>query len=294
MNQGISIEAMLVLDAIETRGSFAAAAEALNKVPSALSYIVQKLEEQLEVTLFVKQGRRSVLTPAGRHLLEEGRKVLAAVEQIKSQTQTIANGWEPKLNIAVDSIIDIDEFYAKLSEFLNEHPSIEINLFEEVMKGGWEALIEDRVDLVVGAPEPVPNHQGLSVRPFCKLENVLAAAPNHPAVKSNKTLNQETLKAYRTVIVKDSVKTDIARSTNIIEQSHHLYVQTVAQKIKAIEANLGIGFLPIKRIEEQLKQGRLVALETNMEVTNVDLSIAWKTANRGKGLRKLIDILQSD
>ena len=72
----LTLEALLVLDAIDQRGSFASAAEQLNKVPSAISYIVQKLEEQLGVTLFVRQGRRSVLTPAGLHLLEEGRKVL--------------------------------------------------------------------------------------------------------------------------------------------------------------------------------------------------------------------------
>ncbi len=48
----ITVEALLVLDAIESRGSYAAAAEQLNKVPSALSYIVQKLEEQLNVTIF--------------------------------------------------------------------------------------------------------------------------------------------------------------------------------------------------------------------------------------------------
>ena len=39
----VSLEALLVLDAIEYRGSYAAAAEHLNKVPSALSYVVQKL-----------------------------------------------------------------------------------------------------------------------------------------------------------------------------------------------------------------------------------------------------------
>ena len=48
----ITLEALMVIDAIESRGSYAAAAEALDKVPSALSYIVQKLEEQLDVTLF--------------------------------------------------------------------------------------------------------------------------------------------------------------------------------------------------------------------------------------------------
>ena len=73
----ISIEALLVLDAIEHRGSYAAAAEQLNKVPSALSYIVNKLEEQLNVTLFQRQGRRAVLTPAGKHLLTEPNSALS-------------------------------------------------------------------------------------------------------------------------------------------------------------------------------------------------------------------------
>ena len=107
----ITIEALLVLDAIDHRGSFAAAAEQLNKVPSALSYIVQKLEEQLGVTLFEKQGRRSVLTVAGKHLLDEGRKVLANVNSLSEQTRTIANGWESKIRIAVDSIFDTSKLF---------------------------------------------------------------------------------------------------------------------------------------------------------------------------------------
>ena len=111
----ISIEALLVLDAIEYRGSYAAAAEQLNKVPSALSYIVQKLEEQLNVTIFQRQGRRAVLTAAGRHLLVEGRKVLSTINSLSEQTQTIANGWEPKIRIACDSIIDIKPIFKGLS-----------------------------------------------------------------------------------------------------------------------------------------------------------------------------------
>jgi DNA-binding transcriptional LysR family regulator len=102
----ISIEALMVLDAIEDRGSYAAAAEQLNKVPSALSYVVQKLEEQLQVTLFIRQGRRAILTPAGKHLLTEGRKLLQAVISLSEQTQTIANGWEPKFVLpAMPSLI---------------------------------------------------------------------------------------------------------------------------------------------------------------------------------------------
>jgi len=145
----LSIEALLVLDAIEYRGSYAAAAEQLNKVPSALSYIVQKLEEQLGVTIFIRQGRRAVLTPAGKHLLIEGRKVLSAINTLSEQTQTIANGWEPKIRIACDSIIDIKPVFTGIQQFLVEHENIEIDVQEEVMNGTWEALIEDMVDFLI-------------------------------------------------------------------------------------------------------------------------------------------------
>ena len=175
----ISIEALLVLDAIEYRGSYAAAAEQLNKVPSALSYIVQKLEEQLNVTLFTRQGRRAVLTPAGKHLLTEGRKLLAVVNLLSEQTQTIANGWEPKIRIACDSIIDTKPLFKGISSFLAEHKNIEIDVKEEVMNGTWEALIEDRVDLVVGAPAPVPNQQGIRAVTFSALNSILVVVAIH-------------------------------------------------------------------------------------------------------------------
>jgi len=43
----ISLEALEVLEAIERKGSFASAANALYRVPSAISYTVQKLEGDL-------------------------------------------------------------------------------------------------------------------------------------------------------------------------------------------------------------------------------------------------------
>jgi DNA-binding transcriptional LysR family regulator len=61
----ITIDVLETLDAIDRRGSFAKAAEELNKATSAVSYAVQKLEEQLDIALFQRQGRRSVLTPGG-------------------------------------------------------------------------------------------------------------------------------------------------------------------------------------------------------------------------------------
>lgn len=49
--RALTLEALRVMDAIDRRGSFAAAADELGRVPSALSYTMQKLEEELDVVL---------------------------------------------------------------------------------------------------------------------------------------------------------------------------------------------------------------------------------------------------
>ena len=64
----------------------------------------QKLEEDLGVSLFTRQGRRSVLTPAGEVLLAQGRDLLRAAERLAETTRQVHRGWESCLNIAVDSI----------------------------------------------------------------------------------------------------------------------------------------------------------------------------------------------
>lgn len=288
----ISIEALLVLDAIDYRGSYAAAAEQLNKVPSALSYIVQKLEEQLNVTLFVRQGRRAVLTPAGKHLLLEGRKVLSAINMLSEQTQAIANGWESKIRIACDSIIDINPVFLSIQAFLVEHEKIEIDVREEVMNGTWEALIQDRVDIVIGAPSPVPSQKGIRAIKTTKLNSVLVAAKTHALAKNKREMNASDLSKHRSVIVHDTAKNEIPWSINMIEGNQRFYVSSITQKIAAIVAGIGIGHLPWCMVEPYIETGQLVMVKLEEKLTPQDLYIAWKISNKGKGLKRLISILQ--
>ncbi len=293
MQSPITLEALLVLDTIDKRGSFAAAAEQLNKLPSALSYIVQKLEEQLGVSLFIRQGRRSVLTPAGQHLMHEGRKLLAATDKISEQTKTIAHGWEPKIKIAVDSIFDTRPLFSILNTFLTEHPNIEIDLTEEVMNGCWEALIEDNVDILIGAPSPIPSHQGIRAVPLYQLENMLVAAPTHPICKITHPITQTDIEHFRTIIVHDSAHQAIPWSSNIIEQASHFYVSSIEQKIAAITAGIGVGFLPPERIENQLKHAKLIPIQTHTKTKQIELYMAWKIVNKGKGLQRLRQLIEA-
>ena len=67
--RALTLEALRVMDAIDRRGSFAAAADELGRVPSALSYTMQKLEEELDVVLFDRSGHRTKFTNVGLSLI---------------------------------------------------------------------------------------------------------------------------------------------------------------------------------------------------------------------------------
>lgn len=80
--RALNLESLRVMDAIERRGSFAAAAEELGRVPSALSYTIQKLEEEMGVILFDRSEHRTKFTNVGRLLLERGRTLLDAADKL--------------------------------------------------------------------------------------------------------------------------------------------------------------------------------------------------------------------
>src|SRR5437868_15333512 len=99
-------DALSLLQAVAQNGSFAAAARALELVPSALTYRVRQIEDALDVLLFDRSSRQARLTTAGAELLREGERVLTEIDAIANRVRRIATGWEAQLTIAVDSIID--------------------------------------------------------------------------------------------------------------------------------------------------------------------------------------------
>ncbi len=65
------LDVLMILDALEKEGSFAAASAKLYKTPSALSYTVHKLESDLNIQLLDRSGHRAKFTRTGKMLLEK-------------------------------------------------------------------------------------------------------------------------------------------------------------------------------------------------------------------------------
>ncbi|GAL18310.1 transcriptional regulator LysR family [Vibrio maritimus] len=72
MSVSITLEALTILDAIERRGSFAAAAGEFDRATSSLSYQMQKLEQDLDIMIFDRSGHKATLLRRGNLSWKEG------------------------------------------------------------------------------------------------------------------------------------------------------------------------------------------------------------------------------
>lgn len=290
-NNLINLESIELLDAINQRGSYEKAAEHLNKATSAISYGVKKLEDQLDITVFQRQGRRSVLTPAGRIILEEGKKIINSSVLLKEEAQRIATGWEPRLRIALESMLNHQAFFKALSEFMQDHEKLEVDISESVLNGGWEALEQDRVDLLVGVPGPAPLQKGFKTISMGQTDLVPVISSTHPLAKlaGDRDALVSVLPKLRRVVMHDTSIASTFHNAGLSLGKNILYVQTIDQKIDAQLSGLGIGHLPRYRIQSYLDSGRFI--ELNMDNSNRENFLAWKSCNKGKALKSFSNIL---
>jgi DNA-binding transcriptional LysR family regulator len=281
----LTLDALQVIDAIDRRGSFSAAAEELHRVPSAVTYSVKQLEEGLGLALFDRGGHRAVLTPAGRELLVEGRRLLRAAADLECRVQQAAKGWEAELRIAVDTVIGIGKLFRIVEEFYGEETGTRLRFSEEVLGGNWDALASGRADLVIGASGDPPAGRNYTSRVLGRIQMVFAAAPFHPLAREPRPLSDDAIMRHRAVSVADSSRLLPPRTLGLLSGQDVLTVPSMEAKVAAQVAGLGVGSLPSWVVEREAQAGRLVVLETAAQRPGMDALFAWRPGQEGKALR---------
>jgi DNA-binding transcriptional LysR family regulator len=287
----LSLESIEVLDAIARKGSFAAAAESLFRVPSALTYTVRKLEEDLGVSLFNRSGHRAELTEAGAELLREGRHLLSAASELESRVRRVASGIETELCIAVSDIFNIAAVYPILDSFYAQNFGTRIKLLREVYGGSWDALLSGRADISVGAPGDAPPGVGYAARPLGKLEFHYAVAAHHPLASLPEPLQNQDIMRYRSVSAADSSRNLPPRTSGILSGQDVLTVPDMQDKLLAQISGLGVGYLPKRLAEKYAASGHLVIKQVAEPKPEVTSFLAWRT-DGGRAQQWLIKELQ--
>lgn len=278
----LSIDALVVIDAIARKGSFAAAAESLFRVPSAITYTIRKLEEDLGVTLFDRTGHRAQLTEAGAELLTEGRHLLEAAQALESRIKRVATGVETDISIAISDIFSNHALYSILNDFYAQQFGTRVKLIREVFGGSWDALISGRADISLGAPGEAPPSGGFSTTLLGQLEFVFAVAPHHPLATLTEPLHNDDIIQYRVVAAADSSRNLPPRTSGILSGQDVLTVYDMQSKLEAQLKGIGVGYLPIKLAQSYAQLGQLIIKAVAEPKHLAPTYLAWSNQRQAK------------
>lgn len=275
------LDVLIILDALEKEGSFAAASAKLYKTPSALSYTVHRLESDLNIQILDRSGHRARFTRTGQMLLEKGREVLHTVRELEKQAIKLHEGWENELVIGVDDTFPFSLLAPLIESFYQHHSVTRLKFINGVLGGSWDALIQGRADIIVGAMHEPPSSSDFSVARLGELEQIFAVAPHHPLAEEAEPLSRSTIKRYRAIVVGDSSPLAAATATQLLDDQEAITVFDFKTKLELQISGLGCGYLPRYLAQRFLESGALIEKKVAAQILFEPVWMGWNEQTTG-------------
>jgi DNA-binding transcriptional LysR family regulator len=284
----ITLDQWEALLAVVDAGSYAKAAERLNKTQSTVTYAVQKIESLLDVKAFDIHGRKAVLTPTGHLLYRRARVLLEEATGLETAACRLSAGWEAEIRVAMEHIFPNPVMFQCLARFAEESPHTHIELIESVLGGTGEALLKGEADLAVTPIVP----PGFPAESLMRMRMLPVANPDHPLHKLGRSVTHDDLRVHRQLVVRESGTVRGTRPS--IDAAQRWTVSHMATSIQAARLGYGYAWLPEEKIREELAADelRVLPLREGRE-RYAELYLVY--ANRdsaGPGVLRLGEIMQ--
>lgn len=287
----VTLEQWRALLAVIEAGGYAKAAEQLDKSQSAVSYAIAQLEQALDVKVFNLQGRKAVATPVGELLYRRAKLLLEQADRLEKSARCLAIHVEPLVKIAVDLIIPQVKILHCLALFAEDFPDTRVEIFESVLSGTEDALLQRQFDLAIGVRVPT----GFMGEKLMSVSMHGVSSPSHPLQQLGRLVTFEDMRQHRQIIVRDSGQ--YRRHTEGWQEAEQRWtVSHVHTSLDAIRMGLGYAWLPDAYTQADIENGRLQYLP--VEVGSEREVITYLTfADRdfaGPATRRLAEILKEN
>lgn len=254
MNTLLNIKAFLL---VARNGSFSGAARELGVAPSVVTKRITRLEDEMGAQLFVRSTRALALTPAGERLLPQYQRLVAELDEIIGATAAAERGIEGHLRVKGPTTITSLYLGAIFCDFHALNPGLTLDI---VLLDRSVNPLEENFDLVIGAlPASYPNVTDVQLCPY---ETLLCAAPSYLDAKGTPECPTELIEhdCITSMMLGTTLLFEHAPSTVSVEVRSKLHANDTRVLRDAALRGIGIAVLPRFLVEEDLKQGTLVAL----------------------------------
>ncbi|MDZ4099218.1 MAG: LysR substrate-binding domain-containing protein [Methylophilaceae bacterium] len=251
--------------------NFSKAAEELHVTAPAVSLQIKEMEEDIGVSLFLREGRRVELTSAGEYFLLHARRVISTLKEA-ADTMDRLKGQDARV-LKIGLVSTAKYFVPKiLAQFKREYPNAQIRIEVRNRQQLVELLREGDIDIaIMGRP---PREIDTRAEAFADHPHVFIASPDHP-LAGKENISPKSLNQFELITREQGSGTRYIMETFLAEHDASPVVtmeMSSNESIKqAVMADLGISFVSLHTIGLELENHQIAILD----VQNTPIVRTW-------------------
>lgn len=196
--------------AAATHGSFAAAGLKMHISPTSIGYAVDKLEDELRTSLFVRIPSKGLaLTPDGIVLQERARLLLSEMESIEDQFSGPGNQFRGELIVGCQEGLMWSLMPRVIRVFAQRHPDLRISMISTDIGSDFALLDQGKIDVLLTFVASSLNSTAYDVEELVQPELFAMLRQGHPLDDDTEFASLHALAEYPQVMNNEPTSFDI-------------------------------------------------------------------------------------
>jgi len=240
----MNLHHITALIAIADKGSFTRGAKSLHISQSSLSHAISDLEQELGVTLFLRDRHGAHLTATGQRLLTHARQALASLDSIRAEADHARGILSGRVRIGSIPSATVSFLPKVIAHFGRQHPQIKVLLLEEPSQSMQQLAEWLRTDAIDIAIVELPMSD-LNVTPLIR-DELCAIVSKKSILAKRKQLTVQELSRQSFVMSRYSSErlVQAAYAERKVSPVVRFEVQDLGTLVNMVREGLGISILP--------------------------------------------------
>ena len=269
----VNLNSLKIFLVVATSNSFLEASNKLYISQPAISKSINKLEEDLGISLFYRANKGVTLTSDGEILLKyvkDSRKLLLACERMLSSNNSLDSG---SIVIGAQSHIVRNYLLEKINNFRKIFPNVMFRIVDLSTLELIEGLEKHELDFVVDASPINTPYNNLRIQPIYKLDTCFIKSK-----ENNKKYNKITDLEDECIVMpisRSSLRKNLFKSLeNVIEIKPQLEYGTEELIIESVKRNMGLGYV-VKGETLKIDENKLDIIDLNIPLPTVEINLVY-------------------